>query len=408
MSHDRQRFDVDEARRNVAAMRQLLVDFNMAMDKLEREIRAVPSWWQGDSLIPFMRLAEEILADRHKIADLIKFYGDAMELALNEKLAIERESMSMFDADLDWMHTAPQLRVASLDDMQVSRADDAIIQQFEAELHRLFTQLLLSTDPMMAEFIRQSIIDAFMRLPSHIMLRKSFPPLSPIVIPGLDGTRKYELSIEARLLTDSPAAREQLRVALDEHISDVISVSVPFAGTSSSLIVGSSGNVSISTTMGTLGINIVKLATGVLSVSFTPRPIAVDDLLYVATSLKYTFIPNPRPPISTVPAESPSHVPEPETVPTPRPAPEPPVGRPVPMPRPAPEPPAGRPVPTPRPIPEPPWEENGWNAPTLPRLPELSVSEWVACGLIAICIIGAFFTKGGTLVFIPSLAKGFA
>ena len=117
LSGKRIRFDVDEARRTVAAMRQLLRDFNMAMDKMEREIRAVPSWWQGDSLIPFMKLANEILAEREKIAGVIQFYIDGMELAIREKLEDERVGIEMVEAAFNWRHDTPLLRAANMTDI---------------------------------------------------------------------------------------------------------------------------------------------------------------------------------------------------------------------------------------------------------------------------------------------------
>jgi len=127
------RFNIDESIKVEAEICKLWELFNSAMDKLEREIRAVPSWWEGDSLIPFMRLAEEILADRQKIADIIISYADKIAVARNEMLEGERVGKGMFDADPGILHATVPILACNRENIDIDDADATL-----ADLDNMF------------------------------------------------------------------------------------------------------------------------------------------------------------------------------------------------------------------------------------------------------------------------------
>ena len=126
-------FDVDEARRELAELRDILREYRAAMDILEREIREADSWWKGDSIIPFKRLGDKLLADRKKVEAMLQARIDGLELAIREMEEVERIGKGMFDADPGILHATVPILAGSRENI-----DNVDIDAEIAELENSF------------------------------------------------------------------------------------------------------------------------------------------------------------------------------------------------------------------------------------------------------------------------------
>jgi hypothetical protein len=98
VGHDTISFDVEDANRSIAVILRELDKFKVAMKKLGDAVKESETWWAGSSRAPFMRKANEIMADSSKGEAAIAKLADDILLVIRSKQETDAKETELINS----------------------------------------------------------------------------------------------------------------------------------------------------------------------------------------------------------------------------------------------------------------------------------------------------------------------
>jgi len=135
MSEETIKFDIEKSRQAEARIRAIAEHCRMAINALEIEVRGIPKWWKGISVIPFMRRMDELIYLGRKIVEIFESYADKFALARREKEEVEAASKAMLDAELNMMYATATLLAAGRTAIDAAIANPELAVAVDSHSH---------------------------------------------------------------------------------------------------------------------------------------------------------------------------------------------------------------------------------------------------------------------------------
>ena len=129
MEQDEVKFDVEQARRSERAIRQELVTLDRIMQDLRDAVEESYLWWTGDSHVTFMRIANNFLAQKSIVAEVITNLADTMAKVIQEKIKQENAECAYINAQVSAISVPDKLILPCIGESAVEK--QATIQTIE-------------------------------------------------------------------------------------------------------------------------------------------------------------------------------------------------------------------------------------------------------------------------------------
>ena len=92
MAKDTIAFDIEKARKSEACIRAKLYNVNKIFNDLQKAVDSSATWWEGTSHDECMRRADELIARKAEVEDVIKCLANRLAKAISEKIEEEEKA----------------------------------------------------------------------------------------------------------------------------------------------------------------------------------------------------------------------------------------------------------------------------------------------------------------------------